>query len=435
MRTLALVAMAAAGSLLQSAAPPATTQLLTVPQEDHSRSRMSPASASVSADGRYVALTSYARLLPADTNRHADVYVLDRASGSLTLESPGGPDASGTVRVNAHPRLSPDGRYLVFDETTAKGEGRFAVELVVRDRVTGLMTRVKQGHADGWIGSGALSDDGRVVVFASNSTTLVAGPDENGDVRDVYALDTVTGIVRRASIDSRGHQRAHGESTAPGVSGTGRYVVFTSTADLNNAPLRHPNGEPARVAHVYLRDVDLNLTRCITGTARERSSGSSYDGVISRNGRYIAFVSEATTLAPGDRNRSSDVFLHDTADGSTMLVSRSVAGGSANGASRNPVISADGRFVAFQSDASDLVCGARCAPADEDINLVPDIFVFDRVSGGIKRLSGGSTGGWMEESVAPAMSAGGDVIAFSSRHPIDEHDVDHDFDLFVWVMR
>lgn len=399
---------------------------------------MSPASASVSADGRYVALTSFARLTPADTNDHADVYVLDRASNSLTLESPRGADTPDTFRVNAHPRLSPDGRYLVFDETVAKGEGRFAVTLVIRDRVKGVMTRVKHGHADAWIGSGALSDDGRVVVFASNSTTLVAGRDENGDVRDVYALDTATGIVRRASIDSRGHQRAHGESTAPGVSGTGRYVVFTSTADFNDAsePLRHGNGDPARSAHIYLRDVDLNLTRCISGATRERSAGgSSYDGVISRNGRYIAFVSEATTLAPGDRNRSSDVFLHDTADGSTMLVSRSAAGGSANGASRNPAISSDGRFVAFQSDASDLVCAVRCAAADEDINLLPDIFLFDRVTGGTTRISAGAAGGWMEESVAPAISAGGDVIAYSSRHPIDAHDVDHDFDLFVWARR
>jgi Tol biopolymer transport system component len=147
----------------------------------------------------------------------------------------------------------------------------------------------------------------------------------------------------------------------------------------------------------------------------------------------VAFVSEDSTLVAGDRNRTADVLLYDTVEGTMILVSRSAAGGSANGASRSPAISADGRFVTFQSEASDLVCASRCASADEDINLLPDIFLFDRTTGVMKRISAGPAGGWMEDSVAPAISAAGDVIAFSSRRPIDRSDIDNDFDLFIHV--
>ena len=103
----------------------------------------------------------------------------------------------------------------------------------------------------------------------------------------------------------------------------------------------------------------------------------------------------------------------------------------ANGASLTPAISADGRFVAFQSDASDMACARDCRPASEDINLLPDVFIFDRLTGQISPVSLGRQGPWMEESAAPAIDASGAVVAFTSRHPISPLDVLNDFDLFV----
>jgi TolB protein len=153
--------------------------------------------------------------------------------------------------------------------------------------------------------------------------------------------------------------------------------------------------------------------------------------VISADGRYVAFVSGATNLVAGDRNRSPDVFLADLKTGSIELVSRSATGGSANGRSAAPALSADARFVAFQSEASDLVCARRCAPADDDINLLWDVFVLDRRDHSMTRLSADAGGGWMEASVGPALDSAGGVIAFSSRHPRDAADVKNDFDLFV----
>jgi TolB protein len=144
------------------------------------------------------------------------------------------------------------------------------------------------------------------------------------------------------------------------------------------------------------------------------------------------FASEATNLVPGDRNRSADVFLRDLRTHSAVLISRSASGGAANGRSGNPVVSADGRFVAFQSQASDLICARRCPAAVEDINLLSDVFLFDRVTGLMIRISAGPAG-WAEESAAPQIDAAGDVIAFTSRHPIDAQDDRNDFDLFVRV--
>ena len=160
--------------------------------------------------------------------------------------------------------------------------------------------------------------------------------------------------------------------------------------------------------------------------------GSSSDPAISRDGRYVAFASEATNLVPGDRNRSADVFLRDLRTHSAVLVSRSASGGAANGRSGNPVVSADGRFVAFQSQASDLICARRCPAAAEDINLLSDVFLFDSLTSLMVRISAGPAG-WAEESAAPQIDAAADVIAFTSRHPIDAQDDRNDFDLFIRV--
>ena len=133
----------------------------------------------------------------------------------------------------------------------------------------------------------------------------------------------------------------------------------------------------------------------------------------------------------GDENDASDVFLHDLHTSKTSLVSRSASGGTANGASSRPAISANGQYVAFESDASNLVCSRRCSPRDLDINLLFDVFVFDRLSGVITRLSKDPQSGWMEPSRSAAIDGSGNVIAFSSRRPTDDRDQRDDFDLFV----
>jgi Tol biopolymer transport system component len=423
-------------SLLAWAAVPEPDTLLTVPQADSWRFPTSPAPASVSADGRYIALSSYARLVPADTDARADIYVLDRASGAVTLESliADGRPLSGD---NSFPRLSGDGRSLVFDTVVVTADGRLDTDIVFRDRVHDTATSVSRDRSSAPAASRdpAISDDGRVVVFASASTTLVAGTDENGAGEDVYTFDPTTRTITRISVDDHGVQPRAGASFSPSISGDGRYVAFTSTASFDGRVAPPVAGANASLrAQVYVRDTRLGTTTLVSaGAAGAPANGPSDHPSISRDGRYVAFVSQATMLVRHDRNRSADVFVRDLLDQSTTLISRSAGGGTGNGASASPAISADGRFVAFQSTASDLVCARHCAAAADDINLLPDVFLFDRVTNQMTWISATAAGGWAEESGAPQVDASGTVVTFSSRHPIDASDVGNDFDLFVRI--
>ena len=141
-------------------------------------------------------------------------------------------------------------------------------------------------------------------------------------------------------------------------------------------------------------------------------------------------MSDASDLVRDDRNRAPDIFLFDAKSRTTELVSRSEAGGSANGASTHPAMSTAGTVLTFQSDASDLTCARRCPPAARDINLVSDVFTFDRRTRLVRRISTGRAS-WPEPSIGPALDGIGAVVAFSSRHPRDSGDEGDDFDLFV----
>ena len=412
--------------------------LLTLPQRDRVRLRPGQASVSVSADGKYIAFASYARLAPEDTNNRSDIYILERESGSLSLQSRSVGDQPAAADCT-YPRISGDGRFVVFETITNSVEKTSRMmDIVLRDRVTQTsrwLSRPADGRApDGWSANATINDDGTVVAFESSATNLVAEPDVNGALPDIYLADVATAVMRRVSVDDTNTQIASSSSVGPSISGDGRYVAFTSTAKIGSGllPARNPRAPPRPTAHVYLRDTKLNRTHRIMASGIE-PNGPSLNPVVSRDGQYVAFVSEASNLLPKDENRAADVFLYSTATGSITLVSRNAAGRPANGASGAPAISADGRFVAFQSEASDLVCTARCAPGAEDINLLSDVFTFDRVSGSVTRISADDGGGWMEESGAPALDARGAIVAFTSRHPIDENDAAHDFDLFVHV--
>ncbi len=414
---------------------PGSTFLI-APQHDAWRSADSTSGSSLSADGRSIAFESYARLAPADTNNNCDVYVLERATGRVTLESVS-TDGGILPGGGSTPRLSRDGRHLVFETVLQTADNTsIGSEIVLRDR-TRLTTQWVSRNPSGAVPAGssrhpAISGDGRFVGFASSVADLVAARDENGHSEDVYLFEVATGRTRRISTDSESVQRSDGASFSPSISGDGRYVAFTSTARFGGEPAVFAGGRP--VGSIYVRDTELGRTeRVNVDTVGTGPDGHSSDPSISRDGRYVAFASEATNLVAGDRNRSSDIFLRDLRTHSSVLVSRGASGGPANGASRAPVVSGDGRFVAFQSEASDLICVRRCPAADEDINLVPDVFRFDRLTGLMIRVSGGSEGGWPEESSSPQFDAAGEVIAFASRHPIDERDSRHDFDLFVRI--
>jgi Tol biopolymer transport system component len=411
--------------------------LITVEQRDGMRAAKAPRMADVSANGRFVAFQSWSRLVAADDDTLLDVYVLDRVTGRVTLESG---DVDATCE-NAHPRISGDGRLVVFESRATRPEELPRMDIVLRDRElagTRTLTRAAhRGHVYTWSRSPDISDDGRRVVFSSAATSLVAGVDMNGEFEDIYAVELASGQTIRVNVTSAGAQLAVGNSLLPSLSADGHAIAFASTTPLGNSPVRGSDEilspPPSRVTRqIYVRDLDARTTVRVSRTARGGfpDSDSSLPS-ISGDGRYIVYTSEATDIAAHDTNRSSDVYLVDRGTGVTTRVSRAAGGSSANGSSLNAVISSDGRSVAFQSDAGNLVCASRCAAALEDLNLLWDVFIWDRSTGRIVRASEDELGGWMDWSAGPAIDGSGQVVAFSSRHPTDAADRDQDLDLFI----
>lgn len=435
-REAASLLVIAVGVCLGAQTPQSHSMLLTLPQRDTWRSTSDSPPVSLSPGGRWIAFESYVRLAPADTNNECDIYVLDRTSGRVTLESltTDGDLLSGG---SSGPRVSRDGRFLVFQTALLSRDGTVVgTAIALRDRVQQTTRWVSHSPSGTLLGGASrhatISDDGRFVGFASSVTDLVAGRDENGTAEDVYLFEVETGRTRRVSVDTRGVQLPEGASFAPSISGDGRYVAFTSTARLDGSPPRSAAGRP--LASIYVRDTKLDVTERVslpaTGNAAD---GHSSDPAISADGRYVAFASEASNLQSRDRNGSTDIFLTDLRAHAAMLISAGASGGSANGPSRHPIVSGNGRFVVFQSLASDLLCARHCDAASEDINLLWDVFRFDRLTGLMARMSAGDRAGWPEESSSPQIDADGGIVAFTSRHPIDAEDLHNDFDLFVRI--
>jgi TolB protein len=175
------------------------------------------------------------------------------------------------------------------------------------------------------------------------------------------------------------------------------------------------------------------VTRGISGPRGVAPNGPAYDVALSGDGRYVSFATLATNLARGDTNRSADVYVYDRASGGVELFSRTGDGKAGNGASLRPAISESGRFVAFDSTASDLIRARQCGPNESDHNLVSDVFLLDREHGRMRRLSRNrDRSPWWEQSAGPDIDGAGELVAFSSRHATDAGDLRADFDLFVW---
>jgi TolB protein len=410
-----------------------SASFLTIAQSNVHARPADSASASISADGRFVAFLSFAALAGADTNTHADIYVLDRSTGSVSLETPEYARSALDHALTA-PRLSGDGQRLVYAASAAPDSLGTAARpmIMIRDRSTGITRALLAGREppNGNSRDPAITADGRMIVFASSSTNLVAIPDANGTGEDIFAADLATMAIRLISVDSAGRQMAEGASYGPAASQDGRYVVFNSTAALDGSKTGVGGGR-ARV-DVYRHDTRFGVTVKVSQSSDgAAANGSSYDASISADGRFVAFVSDATNLAGRrDRNGAPDVYLHEILARTTSLVSRGDRGDPANGPSRRPALSSDGGVIVFQSDASDLTCGSRCEAEDRDINLVSDIFALDRVAATVRRVSAGRTA-WMEPSIGPAVDGSGGVIAFSSRRPRHGGDDRDDYDLFV----
>src|SRR6266550_2391417 len=165
--------------------------------------------------------------------------------------------------------------------------------------------------------------------------------------------------------------------------------------------------------------------RVSVSTGGVQGNGRSFAPAISADGRFVAFSSAASSLVAGDTNGVDDVFVRDRQAGTTTRVSLAPGGAEANGGSYSPSISADGRYVAFLSDATNLVAG--------DTNSVRDVFVFDRQTGTTTRASVSSAGVQADvDSVTPVLSGNGRFVAFDSgADNLAFGDTNDTFDVFV----
>jgi Tol biopolymer transport system component len=228
-----------------------------------------------------------------------------------------------------------------------------------------------------------------------------------------------------------------GQALTPAINADGRFVAFAFVPGRAcGGAERCPSSREgrARISNIYLHDTQMNVTSVISrSNSRGDPNGASSWPAISDDGRFIAFVSAASNLVEGDKNSQDDVFVYDRITGTTELASRRPDGRSGNGASWHPAISGDGSTVAFQSLASDLVCGKRCPENRRDVNMLWDVFVLDRSTHTMLQASRDDDGVWMEPSHGPSLDYSGRVVSFSSRHPIDDQDTGNDDDLFIWL--
>jgi len=380
---------------------------------------------SISTDGRFVAFDSGAdNLVPNDTNRTNDIFVHDRLNGKTEIVSIAY-DGSQTDERSDQAAISGNGRYVTFVSGATNlvlGKNTRTLAVYIYDRSTGKTELVERSTA-GTIGNGlsgepVVTSDGRYIAYTSTSSNLVDG-DTNG-LTDVFVYDREAKVTSRASVSSSG-QETNGNSGTAKISADGRYVVFSSYA-INLAP-----NDTNRGSDVFLHDRETGETKVVSvNTNGQIGSLSSSYPAISADGKYVAFSSFARNLTAGDNNKAEDIFIRDLAAGITWLASKTTDGIQADWRSFNPSLSDDGRFVAFESQASNLV--------EDDANgHVNDIFRRDLLTGETLIISIANDGRQgVYESKYPAISGNGDAVVIQSiNRELVDGDTNERVDIFV----
>jgi Tol biopolymer transport system component len=381
---------------------------------------------SISADGCYVAFDSIAtNLVSGDTNGSEDIFVEICQTGvteraSVASDGTQGNGDSGNTQIS----ISADGRYVVFDSIATNlvnGDTNGSWDAFVHDRQTGVTERISVA-SDGTQGNGAsyggsITVDGRFVAFFSEASNLVS-EDTNGK-SDVFVHDRQTGVTERVSIATDSTQGDR-DSEYPSISADGRVVAFDSGAS------NLVSGDNNLKMDVFVHDRQTGVTeRLSVASDGTEGNGHSYTGEITADGHYVVFLSYASNLVSEDTNATRDIFVYDRQTDKTERVSVASDGTQGNDWSEHPSISADGRYVAFSSQASNLVT--------EDINGSSDVFAHDRQTGVTVRVSVASDGTQGNRySEYSSISADGRNVAFNSLATnLVSGDTNECYDVFV----
>jgi parallel beta-helix repeat protein len=344
-----------------------------------------------SADGRFVAFVSDASDLTTipDTNAVSDIFVRDQQTGVTTLVSVNAAGTAAGDRSSTNFSMSADGRFVAFQSEATDlvaGDSNDTTDVFVRDLQAGTTTLVSVSvfSSSSLSGNGPsfdpfISADGGVVAFNSFATDLVNVSDGNETV-DVFARDLGAGTTTMLSTSVGGSSAGDGpsfltsgfgERTGRHLSDDGQFIVFESQAtDL--VPFDSNTSIDVFVFHL---DAGTKALVSVNEAGDASGNGPSITPAISADGQFVAFASDASDLTPDtDGNGTTDVFVRDLSSGATSLASVSTSGGSGNARSRAPVLSADGLVVVFESDATDLTSVG-------DDNGLADVFARDLESG------------------------------------------------------
>lgn len=349
----------------------------------------------LSSDGRFDAFVSLSsNLVGGDTDTKGDVFVFDRTGNSIQAVSFSvypGPPYFGVSNV----AMSGDGRFVSFNANYIQN-GFTSSHVYIYDKNTGQATSLGSG------GASVISTNGQAVVFErpANGTQIEIDGTNGGVLASLFG---------NANLWN------------PAVSGDGRFVTFYSAAtqisDGSGAVL-NIDPTPYRNAFIYdriSRSLDL-VSKGLLGSSANGDSGSASQSgdfatdaamSVSGDGRYVAFESSASNLVANDTNSKTDIFVYDKTTKTTERVSLGTAGINADGNSIHPSVSADGRYVAFQSSADNLVAN--------DTNGVDDIFVYDRQTHTTIRVSVAADGTQANgSSFVPVLSADGTHVSFTT---------------------
>jgi Tol biopolymer transport system component len=328
---------------------------------------------SISADGRYVAFASSATNIAGGGAAAPSpaVFVRDRERGrTIRLPLPQGLAGGGQAR---EPSISADGGIVAFTYQPPSGLAVPGSLVIAWDRATGrsqIVSRTSAGEPAPGSREPSVSANGRFIAYTSTNVKIVAG---DGDNPDVFRYDRRARETALVSVGFNG-QPIGATSGAPSISGDGGVVAYVSDG---GDVITHTNTGSG--PQVYVRRMAAGRPRQVSVAIDDAPNGASGAPAISADGRVVAFESAARNLVPNDANGAPDVFRRDLPAGATTLVSVTPGGEAAAGQSRLPAISADGRMIAFQSTAPDLLGPVASVP---DANLaavaIPRSEVYER---------------------------------------------------------
>lgn len=402
----------------------------------------------LSANGRFLVFSSNALNLVAgvaDGNNGPDVFLFDRVTGETELVSRSAGAVPATAnRPSEDPSISADGRFVVFtsaavDLVPGQVAPKRRDDVFLWDRVTGTTVLVSHAagsrvrEANGASSLPVLSADGRYVAFVSRATDLVTGIADTANP-DVFLYDRRSGTVAPVSRSAVSPRRmASGVSGSPAISADGRVIAFVSRARDLVAGMDDANDDEG---DIYLHDRATGTTVLVShaaGASRLTGNGHSDLPLVSADGRFVTYWSAAGNLVSGQRSGGHNTFLFDKRTGTSVLVSHAPASPTipAHGVSDPYRISADGSFVLFGSDAPNLV------PGQSDREGSDDVFLYARSTGTVTLVSRSwrsptETGDG--DSYPAALSADGRFVLFESFAPdlVANVDEGREADVFLW---